>query len=313
MVHGPRAILHALPNWDDFRYFLAIARTGTFAGAARELKVEHTTVSRRLAALEKTLATRLFTRGPDGVDLTRAGQEILPLAEEMATRVDGIVRRVSGEDERVAGSVRVTTSESLGGYLVRQLAELRVRHPELVVEVLTGNRAFDLLRGEADLAVRVRLDTEPDLIARKIGVAAWALYASPAYLERKGAPACLDDLGDSDVIGFDDSLAAAPGALWLADHGRTANFVMRANSIIAALNATIVGMGISALPCFVAEAEPGLRRLGPGTAGERDVFLVVHPDLARVARVRAVMDYVVEVFRRDAGLWNGVSGLGPST
>jgi DNA-binding transcriptional LysR family regulator len=311
MVHGPRAILHALPNWDDFRHFLAVARAGTLAGAARDLKVEHTTVGRRLAALERALGTRLFTRSPDGFALTRAGQDILPLADEMLEKVDGILRRVSGEDERVTGTVRVTTSESLSGYLVRHFAEFRLRHPELMVEVLSGNRAFDLMRGEADLAVRVRLDSEPDLIARKIAVAAWALYASPTYLERKGAPKGPGDLAGADVIGFDASLASVPGAVWIAEHGKAARFVMRANSIVAAMNATLVGMGIGALPCFAADGEPGLKKLGPGTIGERDVFVVVHPDLARVARVRVVMDFVVEVFRRDAGLWDGTAPKDP--
>lgn len=307
MLHGPRANLHTVPNWDDFRHFVAIARAGTLAAAARDLKVERTTVGRRLAALEEALGTRLFTRTPDGFDLTRAGQDILPLAEEIAARVDGIVRRVSGEDERVAGTVRVTTSESLSSYLVPQLAALRLRHPELVVEVLSGNRGFDLMRGEAEVAVRIRLDTDPDLVARKIGVAAWALYASASYLGRNGPPASLDDLAGVDVIGFDASLAFVPGALWLSEHAKAANYVMRANSIVTAMNATLVGMGIGALPCFAADADPRLERLVGETLGARDIFLVVHPDLLHVARVRAVMDFIVEVFRRDAGLWDGTA------
>jgi len=309
MLHRRRAILHTVPNWDDFRHFLAIARAGTLAGAARELKVEHTTVGRRLGALEQALGTRLFTRSPDGFVLTRAGQDILPLAEEMAARVDGIRRRASGEDERIEGTVRLTTSEALSGYIVRQLAALREQHPALVVEVLSGNRAFDLMRGEADLAVRVRLDTEADLVARKVGVAAWALYASRRYVDRKGSPRALEDLTGADVVGFDASLSGVPGAIWLADHGAGANLVMRANSIVAAMNATLVGMGIGVLPCFLADAEPELHRVVPACIGHRDVFLVVHPDLLRVARIRAVMDFVVAIFRRDAQLWDGT---GPS-
>jgi DNA-binding transcriptional LysR family regulator len=147
--------------------------------------------------------------------------------------------------------------------------------------------------------------TEPDLVARKVASAAWSLYAAPSYVERKGAPPCPEDLGGHEVITFDASLSGAPGALWLAAHACGTHVVLRANSIVAALNAAICGMGIAALPCIVAGAERAIVRVIPGTVGERDVFLAVHPDLARVARVRAVMDFFIDVFERDAVRWNG--------
>ncbi len=297
-------------DWNDLRHFLAIARAGTLAGAARELGVEHTTVGRRLSALEAALGVRLFVRGPDGLTPTRAGQEVFPIAEEMSARAESILRRVSGEDERVEGNVRLTTSEALSGYFVRQFGLLRQRHPGLVVEILSGNRAFDLLRGEADLAIRVRPDTEPGLTARKVGSAGWSLYACPAYVERRGMPAGPDCLQGHDVIGFDESLKAVPGAAWLDKHATGAHVVFRANSIVAAVNATIVGMGLAVLPCFLADFEPELRRLTPLVLGARDVFLVVHPDLVRVARVRAVMDFVIEAFARDGARWAGTTAAG---
>jgi DNA-binding transcriptional LysR family regulator len=307
MSHGGRAILHGVFDWNDLRYLLAIARAGTLAGAARSLGVEHTTVGRRLSALEAELGTRLFVRSQDGFTPTRAGQEILPLAEEMAARAETIVRRVSGDDERIEGTVRLTTSEALSGYFARQFAMLQQRHPALMVEILSGNRAFDLLRGEADLAVRVRPDTEPGLIARKVGRAGWSLYAAPAYLARRGAPAEPEALQGHDVIGFDKSLEAVPGAEWLKKHAHGTHVVMRANSIVAAVNAAIVGMGLGVLPCFLADGEAELQRLTPLVLGTRDVYLVVHPDFARVARVRAVMDFVIEVLARDEQRWAGVS------
>jgi DNA-binding transcriptional LysR family regulator len=292
-------------DWNDFRYFRAIARAGTLAGAARELGVEHTTVGRRLSALETALGARLFTRGPEGFTLTAAGADVLPVADEIAARVETIERRVSGADARVDGTVRVTTSEALGGYVVARLPALRERHPKLTVEVLSGNRNFDLMRGEADLAIRMREVTEPELVARKVASAAWSLYAAPSYVERNGAPSCPEDLGGHDVISFDASLSGSPGAQWLAAHACGAHVVLRANSIVAALNAAIFGMGIAALPCIVASAERAIKRVIPGAIGERDVFLAVHPDLARVARVRAVMDFFVDVFESEAERWNG--------
>jgi len=292
-------------DWNDLRYLLAIARTGSLAGAARDLGVEHTTVGRRLAALEATLGARLFLRGPGGLSPTPAGLEILPIAEEIATRVETIERRVSGADARVEGTVRLTTSEALSGYLSKQLWALRYRHPDLMIEILSGNRSYDLSRGEADLAVRARETNEPDLVARKVGEAAWSLYAAPAYVERKGSPPAPEDLRGHDTITFDDSLGAVPGALWLQEHGQGANIVMRGNSLVAVLNAAIFGMGLTALPCFMGDSEPALRRLTPRVLGTRDVYLVVHPDLARVARVRAVMEFIIEIFERDAALWRG--------
>jgi DNA-binding transcriptional LysR family regulator len=297
-------------DWNDFRYFLAIARAGTLAGAARELGVEHTTVGRRLAALEAALGARLFLRGPDGLVATSAGREVLPLAEQIAAGVEAIERRVSGDDGRIEGLVRLSTSEALSGYFVRTFTALRERHPKLLVEILSGNHASDLLRGEADLAVRARPVTEPDLVARKLACAGWSLYASPEYVARKGAPLAAEDLRGHDVVAFDVSMSNVPGALWLQEHAEGTNVIMRGNSIVAALNAAICGMGVAALPCFIAEREPVLQRLTPRVLGGRDIYLVVHPDLSRVARIRAVMDFVVELFDRDSALWSGVAPVG---
>ena len=296
-----------VPDWNDFRYFLAVARAGSLAGAARELGVEHTTVGRRLSALETELGARLFLRGSEGLIATETGRAVLPLAEEIAARFEAIERRVSGSDDRIEGTVRFSISEAMSGYFVKRFATLRQKHPGLVVQMSSGNHSSDLLRGEADLAVRAREVLEPDLLARKVGCAGWSLYASADYVARKGTPATPEELRGHDVIGFDESLENTPGGLWLKAHLAGANVVMRGNSIVAAINAAVVGMGIAAVPCFLAEAEPNLRRLTSQVVGARAVYLVVHPDLARVARVRAVMEFVVDLLARDAALWSGVA------
>ncbi|HVR64527.1 MAG TPA: LysR family transcriptional regulator [Polyangia bacterium] len=292
-------------DWNDLRYFLAIARAGTLAGAARDLGVEHSTVGRRLGAIESALGARLLTRTPDGFSLTEAGRAVQPLAERIAADVEAIERRVSGQDARVEGTVRITTSEALSGYFVRQLASLTERHPGLTVEILSGNRAFDLMRGEADIAVRIREVMEPDLVVRKLATAGWSMYATPAYVARKGAPPSPEDLRGHDIVAYDATMAAVPGAQWLAEHGEGTTVAMRGNSIIAAMNAAILGLGLTVLPCFIGDGESALRRLTARLLGARDIFLVVHPDLARVARVRAVMDFIVETFERDAVKWAG--------
>jgi DNA-binding transcriptional LysR family regulator len=306
MVHGACAIVHGVFDWNDLRYLLAVSQAGTLAGAARDLGVEHTTVGRRLTALETALGVRLFTRGPEGLTPTHAADEVLPLAREIASHADAIERRVAGGDARIEGTVRLTTSEALSGYFVKLSGTLRERHPNLMVEILSGNRVYDLGRGEADLAIRVAETSDTELVSRKVATAGWSLYAASSYVERKGVPAAPEELRGHEVIGFDKSLGAVPGALWLQEHAEGAQVVLRGNSIIAALNACLLGLGIAVLPCFLGDPEATLQRLTPQVVGGRPVFLVVHPDLARVARVRAVMDFMVETFARDASRWSGI-------
>lgn len=294
-------------DWNDFRHFLAVHRAGTLAGAARGLRVQHSTVGRRLDALEEALGARLFLRTPDGFVLTGAGSAILPLIEEAERALAAAERVVQGGDERVEGIVRLTTSELLSGLLVRRLAELSALHPQLMVEVLAGNRSLDLARGEADLAVRVAATTQPDLVCKRIGDAGWSLYASESYILRRGAPASPRDLAGHDVIAFDESMAGVPGAIWLGRHGAGARVAIRGNSIPAVLNAAIVGMGLAVIPCFMGDVEPTLKRLTPELLGSREIWLVFHPDVARIARVRRVIDFVTEVVGQELARLSGVT------
>ena len=303
--------MHSL-DWNDLRYFLAVCRAGTLAGAARDLRVRHSTVGRRVEALEQALAVSLFKRTPDGFVLTDAGAGIRPLAEQAERAAVAIERQVAGGDTRIEGVVRVTASEAFSGFLVRRLAVLHERHPALVVEVLSGNRSFDLTRGEADLALRMAKTTQPDLVCKRIGDAGWSVYAAAAYLARRGTPASLDDLSGHAVIGYDETMAQVAGALWLDSHAAGAEVVMRGNSIVAVLNATIVGMGIAVLPCFLAGAEPNLRRLADDLVGSREIWLVFHPDVAKMARVRTVIDFVTEVIGSEAATLRGDRGSSAS-
>jgi DNA-binding transcriptional LysR family regulator len=259
-----------------------------------------------LAALESALSTRLFARGPDGLSLTASGQDILPHAEAVLTHAEAIERCVEGGDGRIAGTVRLTIPEAIESYMIERLAGLRERHPELVVELVSDNRALDLRRGEADIAMRFRATTDPALVVRKLGPTGWSLYASPSYVARKGALACEQDLSGHDVLNFDASLSGLPVTAWMAEHSKGANVVLRGNSLGAVQRAAAFGFGIAPLPCFLADTDPLLVRLTPRVIAEREGTLAVHPDLVRLGRVRATMDFLVEVFEREAEAWAGV-------
>jgi DNA-binding transcriptional LysR family regulator len=292
-------------DWGDLRYLLAVSRAGSFAGAARELGVKHTTVARRIAALEAALGARLVKKGKDRVSLTEAGDTLKDSAEEMEKVAASIERRLAGEGSRVEGVVRVTMPDAFALYVAPRLPTLRERHPELSVHILADARVYDLEKGEADLALRLHPSTKPHYLERKLCSPSWAVYASRAYLRAKGVPKSIADLHDHELIGPEAEAQASPGAAWLKEHVPDAKYEMRFNSVLQMLNAVTMGLGISPLPCFLADPEKELVRVWPNTFQKRDVRLVVHPDVARVARVRAVMEFLSDSFKRDAKLWAG--------
>jgi DNA-binding transcriptional LysR family regulator len=296
--------MHSL-DWNDLRYFLAVCRAGTLVGAARSLRVRHSTVGRRIEALESALGARLFLHRPDGFMLTEAGREIVSLAEEAERAVVAIESRVAGGDQRIDGAVRLTTSEGFGGFLVQRLSELQLQYPTLIVEILTSNASLDLDRREADLAIRFVETTQAGLICKRLCDVGWSLYAAESYLARAGAPKAPTELRERDVIGFDETMAHSPGGAWLEEHAAGARIAMRCNSIVSALKASKAGIGIAVLPCFLAEAEPGLRRLTDDVLAKRPIWVVFHPDVGRIRRVRTVIDFVSMIVGRESQALRG--------
>ncbi len=179
----------AVLDWDDLRFFLAIARTGSLTAAARELRVTQSTVGRRLASLESSLGARLLHRTPEGYVLTLAGEAILGQAERVEAEALSVERAVGGRDAQLEGIVRVAAVETLASHVLAPcFCALQSRSPEIVIELLADVRQLSLAMREADVAVRLSRFEQHDLIARRIGGLAYGLYASPAYLERHGEP-----------------------------------------------------------------------------------------------------------------------------
>lgn len=291
------------------RFFLAVHRAGTLASAGKALKVDHTTVGRRLRAFESALGARLFDRRPDGLELTKAGMRILDTAHAMEDQFHSLARRISGEDARLEGAVRVATSHTMAAcFLVPRLVELRERHPGIEIEVVTGPSAYDLPRREADIALRFSKPAQQTLLTRKVSEVGFAVYASSDYLARRGRPRRSDDLAGHDVIGYDRESSFIPGAKWLDDHLAGARSVVRCDQILSIVAGAVAGLGIAVLPCFVAHREPSLDRIGKEIVTRDTMHLVVHPEVQEVARVRAVIDTLVELCKKYASILRGDAG-----
>lgn len=273
-------------DWDDLRYVLAIARSGTLVAAARALGVNHSSVYRRLDALEARLSVRLFERGRAGYRLTAAGELLADAARRMEAEALDARRRVLGTDLKLSGVIRVSTSELLGFYLLPPLLnEFATRYPEIEIDMSINNRLVDLARRDADVVIRASEKVPDHLVGRRIAKIASAAYAQRAYLDRAGRGRALDEY---DWLTLDESLAHVPQARWLREQVPQARSRFRFDLIEALHRSMGRGLGAGVLPCFVGDADGELERLTPPqTSGDFGVWVLTHPDLRRSARMRA--------------------------
>jgi DNA-binding transcriptional LysR family regulator len=277
-------------DWGDLRFFLELARTGSLSAAARRLGVDRNTVARRVAALEQGLAMVLFDRGPQGWSPSPAGRELEALAGQVESDVLALARHADARDRAVSGTVRLTTPSHLASHLfVPALGALRQRHPGLLLELAADQRNFDLSRREADLAVRMGRPRDSGLVTRKLSEVAYGLYASAGYREGRRGPV---DLAEDHFLTFDDSLSGTPQERWLARTAPGCRVAFRCNSTFALMSAARQGLGVAMLPCFLAAQEPALRRLDGPEPPPHEMWMLVHGDLRRAPRVRAVLEWI---------------------
>jgi len=293
-----------MQDWDALRYFLAVAETGSLSAAAKRLRVSQPTVGRRIAALEEEIGTRLFDRAGRRLRATPAADGLLEGARRMAQEVDAAARRFAGRDRELSGPVRLSCTEGLGArWLPEALRPLRDDLPGVDLELVVDNFAVNLSRGEADLALRLRdstrRDERQDLVGRRLGRLAFALYASPGYLARRGAPAAPADLSRHDLIAPPETMRVASHFDWWAERCLGGRVAFRSNSLVAQVEAARSGWGIALLARIHGEGQPGLAPVLPGFAPQGpEVWILYHADLKRNARVRAVADRVAELTRR---------------
>ena len=283
-------------DWGHLRFFLELARSGSLARAAQRLAVDRNTVARRVATLEAELGLPLFERGPQGWTRTAAGDELAALASRVEEDVLALARHAEARDRALSGSVRLTTATHLSAYLlVPALPALRERHPGLLLEIAADQRNFDLTRREADLALRMGRPRDAGLVTRKLSDVAYGLYASRRYLTGRRAEV---DFAADAFLTFDDSLAGTPQERWLARTAPERRVVFRCNSTASLQAAARAGLGVAMLPRFVADCDAELVRLASPPLVHHELWLLVHGDLRRTPRVRAVIEWVDALVER---------------
>ncbi|GES42995.1 LysR family transcriptional regulator [Rhizobium dioscoreae] len=286
-------------DWQDLLHFAALARTGSLSAAARELGVDHATVGRRIAALERSLDLRLIDRRPRTSPLTADGRAIAELAAGMEENVEAIRRYSKSAVAGLSAAVKVSAPPSIAAHLLAPKATLfREEHPDITLTIAGVTRRAALNYGEADIAVRMTRPEESDLLVRRIGVMRFGLYAIPSVAQMPEK--------DWVFIGYDAAMEHLTQQTWLRSLLEGRPIVFRATDVFGQLEAARTGLGVVALPAFLGDGEPALVRLPVAVPSPaRDLWLVTYPDLRRSPAIRAVMDFVADTIERSCPLRNG--------
>ncbi len=290
-------------NWDDLRIVLAIAEHGTLSGAAAHLRISHPTLSRRLRQIERRLGTRLFERTPSSLRLTAAGEDMRQLALRLRDDIAGLERRIGGRDTHADGPVRLTAPDAVSEYLLPGiLAELYSEHAGLTVDLVVSNQALSLAQRSADIALRITSNPTETLRGRRVGTIAMAVYAA----RNLPVPETLETFTGIPWVGFDAALACSGPGTWVAHNIPESDIRFRANTLPGAAQAVRSGIGCGVLPCFVGGSIPELVRIGaPLPALSQPLWLLVHPEIARLPRIRRACDALAAKLKRAAPLLTG--------
>jgi DNA-binding transcriptional LysR family regulator len=283
-------------DWDHLQTFLAIARHGNLSAAARAQQVTQSTMGRRLDALHVQAGARLIQKTPTGFVLTPAGERVLASVERMEIEALAVERAISGEDERVAGEVRITTVDTFGARVITPLLRsLLEKQPNIEIEMITDNRSLSLSRREADIAIRLAEFEQHETVVRHVADLAFGLYASREYLERAGAPAWTEGAVGHTLVALQQDLALMPEAVRLAKIAPRGDVAMRANSRDVQVEAVRAGYGLGLLPCYLARPCDDLVEIAmPGGRVVRGIWLGVHRDTRHVRRIRLVVDHITK-------------------
>ncbi len=283
-------------DWEDLRHFTVFAQEVSLSAAARQLKVDHATVARRVAALEKGLGLKLVERRPRAYFLTPDGERIAELGRRMELESFAVQRTASAGQSGIAGEVAVTAPPAMAAALIApRLGRLREQYPGLRMQLSGDTRNVSLMRREADIAIRLSRPVDDELVVRKLAAVTFSFYASHAYLASHAADAHC-------YIGYDASMDDTPQQAWLLAQASAAPIVLRSNDLAIQAAAVAAGVGIAVLPDFMGGPDPRLARVAHGDAVlEREVWVAVHNDLRHAPRIQAVMAFLAECFEHSPG------------
>jgi len=292
-------------SWDDLRIIKAIGESGSLAGAATVLGINHSTVSRRLSSVEQSLGAALFDRRRAGYVLTSIGTEIMALGERVEKDILSVVRRVSGGTQGHKGDLRITTSDSLLlDFLTPIIADFQADNPEIRIEVIVGNKPLNLARGDSDIALRATTAVPDNLFGRKVATVAWAIYGR--RIDYAGASHRSGDLYQQRWVSYGNGLSGLKAFKFVNDRVPRERITYRSDSVVGVASAIAVGMGIGFLPCMHGDLVPGLVRLGPV---EPDVFdelwVLTHPDIRKSGRVYAFLTHCADAVARKRDFIEG--------
>ena len=292
-------------NWNDLRAFLAVARTARLTTAAARLGMDHTTVGRRIAALETGLGARLFDRSPQGYALTPHGERLMPTAERIESLTLTAAADLGEADQAVTGVVRIGAPEGFGSYVLAPLlAPLADAHPGLDIQLVAISGVLSLSKREADIAVTLSAPREGRLVSRKLTDYGLSLYAAPSYLDARPPIRTRADMEGQRFVGYIEDLLYSPELDYMQAPDVDIHVSVQSSNLIAQLQATLAGAGLCVLPDFIATKQPGLVRVLPDAVHlERSLWLVVHADLRNLARIRVVTDMIAASVRADRNLF----------
>jgi DNA-binding transcriptional LysR family regulator len=296
-------------DWSDLVFFLELARQGRLVPAAKRLRADHTTVSRRVAELERGLNCKLFDRGANGFVLTDVGQKLFKYAEAIESNALAIEENIAGIAGEPTGDVRVASMEGIGSfYLAPRMPILRQLFPEIRVELVTERHLISLTKREADISVSFAPMTGPRLISEAVGTFQLRLYASPRYLDRMGEPRSIEDLDRYEFVDYIDDFVSISQVRWLHDVLVPSRVVFRSSSMVAQHNAAAAGLGMVLLPSFSAAEDARLRPvLIDQISVMRSIWLTLHEDHQYLSRIKAVKSFLKKIISEDQPFLNGLT------
>lgn len=291
-------------NWDDIRYFLALCRNDSFVAAAHELKVTHSTVARRITALESNLQTQLFIRTGQGCKLSLAGEQLLPFAEKLESIMLGLEETTAGKNQQLTGTVRIGTPDGIGNmFLASRLGQFQESHPSLEFELIPVPRYYSLAKREIDISITVQKPKTGNVITRKLTEYKFGLFATRGYLERHDPIQNREDLKRHSIVGYIDELLFDDDLHFMNEICPGLKPSFRISTVIGQINAIAGGSGIGLIPYFLAHPITSLVPVLPEISIERAFWLQVNPDSRQLARVRSTIDFIVEQIELNISLF----------